>query len=86
MARRPLTPYHSGVTLPHKCAKTYGALAAMNAMVYPGRFLLQHRPLPVHGLGQSVAFTGKDYDVAVVNEPVDQGGSQTVVAKDRVPL
>ena len=43
-------------------------------------------PLAVHGLGEAVALTGKDHDMGVVDEAVNEGGSQAVVPKDGVPL
>lgn len=43
-------------------------------------------PLAVHGLGEAVALAGKDNDVGVVDEPVNEGGSEPVVAEDGVPL
>lgn len=43
-------------------------------------------PLPVHGLGKSVALAGEDDDVGVVDEPVNEGRCEAVVAKDGVPL
>lgn len=43
-------------------------------------------PLAVHGLGEAVALPGENDDVGVMDEPVNEGGSETVVAKDRIPL
>ena len=43
-------------------------------------------PLAVHGLGEAVALPGENDDVGVMDEPVNEGGSETVVAKDGVPL
>lgn len=43
-------------------------------------------PLPVHGLGKAVAFTGEDDNMGVVDEPVNEGRCETVVTKDGVPL
>lgn len=42
--------------------------------------------LPVHGLGEAVAFSRKDDDVGVVDEPVDEGGCEAVVTEDGIPL
>ena len=42
--------------------------------------------LSVHGLGEAVAFAGEDDDMGVVDEPVDEGGGETIIAKDGVPL
>ena len=39
-------------------------------------------PLAVHGLGEAVALAGEDDDVGVVDEPVNEGGSETVLTKD----
>ena len=43
-------------------------------------------PLAVHRLGEAVALAGEDDDVGVVDEPVNEGGCEPVVAKDGVPL
>lgn len=43
-------------------------------------------PLAVHGLGEAVALAGEDDDMGVVDEPVDEGRCEAVVAKDSVPL
>ena len=43
-------------------------------------------PLAVHGLGEAVALAGKDDDVGVVDEPVNEGSCEAVVAEDGVPL
>lgn len=43
-------------------------------------------PLAVHGLGEAIALTGEDNDVGVMDEPVNEGGSETVVTEDGVPL
>lgn len=42
--------------------------------------------LPVHRLGKPVAFAGENHDMGRVNEPVNEGGGQAVIAKDSVPL
>lgn len=42
--------------------------------------------LAEHGLGQAVALPGKDHDVGVVDEPVDERGGKPVVPKYGVPL
>ena len=47
----------------------------------PGR-----SPLAVHGLSKAVALTGEDHNVRVVDQPVDEGRSQAVVAENGVPL
>ncbi len=43
-------------------------------------------PLTVHGLGEAVALPGEDNNMGVVDEPVDEGGGEPVVAEDGVPL
>ena len=43
-------------------------------------------PLAIHGLGEPVALPGKDDDMGVMDEPVYEGGRETVVAEDGVPL
>lgn len=43
-------------------------------------------PLPIHGLGETVALTGEDNDVGVVDEPINEGGCEAVVAEDGIPL
>lgn len=43
-------------------------------------------PLAVHGLGETVTFPGENDDMGVVDQAVNQGGSQTVIAKDSIPL
>ena len=43
-------------------------------------------PLAVHGLGEAVALPGEDDDVGVVDEPVNEGRCEAVVAEDSVPL
>lgn len=43
-------------------------------------------PLAVHGLGEAVALTGEDDDVGVVDEPVNESGSQAIIAENGVPL
>lgn len=50
--------------------------------------LSPHRsgPLPIHGLCESVALTGEDDDVGMVDEPVNESSSEPVIPKDRVPL
>ena len=42
--------------------------------------------LAVHGLGEAVALAGENDDVGVVDEPVNEGGGESVVAEDGVPL
>ena len=42
--------------------------------------------LALHGLGQPVALAGEDYNVGMVDQPVNQRCRQAVVAKDSVPL
>ena len=42
--------------------------------------------LAVHGLGETVALPGKDHNVGVVDETVDEGSGKAVVPKDSVPL
>ena len=50
--------------------------------------LLSHysRPLSVHGLGEAVALPGEDHDMRVVDQAVNEGGSEAVVSKDGIPL
>lgn len=43
-------------------------------------------PLAVHGLGEAVTFSGENDDMGVVDQAVNQGGSQPVIAKDGIPL
>ena len=43
-------------------------------------------PLAVHRLGEAVTFPGENDDMGVVDQAVNQSGSQTVVAKDSIPL
>ncbi len=43
-------------------------------------------PLAVHGLGEAVALPREDDNMGVVDEPVNKGGGEPVVAKDSVPL
>lgn len=43
-------------------------------------------PLAVHGLGEAIALAGEDHNVGVVDQPVDEGGGQAVVAENGVPL
>ena len=43
-------------------------------------------PLAVHGLCEAITLPGEDDDVGVVDEPVNEGGSEAVVAKDCIPL
>ena len=43
-------------------------------------------PLAVHGLGEAIALPGEDDDVGVVDEPVNEGRCEAVVAEDSVPL
>ena len=43
-------------------------------------------PLAVHGLGEAVALAGEDHNVGVVDQPVDEGRSQAVVAENGIPL
>lgn len=47
---------------------------------------LDTRPLAVHGLCEAVALPGEDNDMGVVDEPVNEGGSEAVVTEDGVPL
>src|SRR5699024_2675342 len=42
--------------------------------------------LPGHGLRKTVAFTGENHNMAVVDWPVNQSCRQPVVSKDGVPL
>ena len=42
--------------------------------------------LTVHGLGEAAALAGEDNDMGVVDEPVNEGGSELVVTEDGVPL
>lgn len=43
-------------------------------------------PLAVHGLGETVALAREDDDMGVMDEPVNEGCCEPVVAKDSVPL
>lgn len=43
-------------------------------------------PLALHGLGETVALTGEDYDVGVVDQAVNEGSGEPVIAKNGVPL
>lgn len=43
-------------------------------------------PLTVHGLGEAIALTGEDDNMGVMDKPVNEGGSEPVVAKNGVPL
>ena len=43
-------------------------------------------PLTVHGLGEAVALARENDDMGVVDEPVNEGGREAVVAEDGVPL
>lgn len=43
-------------------------------------------PLAVHGLGKAEALAGENDDMGVVDQAVNQGGSQAVIAKDSIPL
>lgn len=47
---------------------------------------LAPEPLAVHGLGEAVTLAGEDDDMGVMDEPVNEGGGEAVVAKDGVPL
>lgn len=47
---------------------------------------LDTRSLAVHGLGEAVALPRENDDVGVVDEPVNEGGSESVVAEDGIPL
>ena len=42
--------------------------------------------LAVHGLGETVALTGEDRDMGVVDQAVNEGCGETVVTKDGIPL
>ena len=42
--------------------------------------------LPPHGLGQAVALAGEDHDMGVVDEPVNESGSEAVVPEYSIPL
>lgn len=42
--------------------------------------------LAVHGLGETVAFTGEDHDMGVVDQAVNESGGETVISKHSVPL
>ena len=50
--------------------------------------LLSQSPgsLAVHGLGETVALPGEDHDMGVVDQTVNEGGDEAVVAKDGIPL
>ena len=43
-------------------------------------------PLAVHGLGEAVTFAGEDHDMGMMDESINEGGCQAVIAKDSVPL
>ena len=43
-------------------------------------------PLSIHRLGEPVAFAGENHDMRMVNEAVDKGSGEAVIAKDSVPL
>lgn len=47
---------------------------------------LDTSPLAVHGLGKPVALPGEDDNVGVVDEPVNEGRCEPVVAKNSIPL
>jgi len=42
--------------------------------------------LALHGLGKPVALAGKDHNMRMVDQPVNQRCRQAIVAKDSVPL
>ena len=42
--------------------------------------------LAVHGLGEAVTLPGEDHDMGVVDQTVNEGGGEAVVAKDGIPL
>ena len=52
--------------------------------------LIDHAPpccfLAAHGLSQAVALPGENYNVGVVDQPVDESCGKTVVSKNGVPL
>ena len=43
-------------------------------------------PLAVHGLGEAVTISREDHDMGVVDQAVNEGGSEAVVPKDSIPL
>ena len=42
--------------------------------------------LPPHRLGEAVTLTGENYDMGVVDEPVNEGGCQAVISENGIPL
>lgn len=48
--------------------------------------LLDGGSLAIHGLSETVTLAGEDNDMGVVDEPVNEGGSETVITEDGVPL
>ena len=47
---------------------------------------LNTEPLAVHGLGEAVALAGENYDMGMMDEPVNESSCETVVTKDSIPL
>ena len=39
-----------------------------------------------YGLSETVALSGEDDDVGVMHEPVHEGGGETVISEDSIPL
>lgn len=71
----------AGRELPHKPSNAQ----LLAILVYS---LLSQSPgsLAVHGLDETVAFTGEDHDMGVVDQAVNESGGETVISKHSVPL
>lgn len=78
---RPYLEELTGRGLPHKPSNAQ----LLAILVYS---LLSQSPgsLAVHGLGETVAFTGEDHDMGVVDQAVNESGGETVISKHSVPL
>ena len=78
---RPYLEELAGRKLPHKPSNAQ----LLAILVY--RLLSQCAgSLAVHGLGETVALTGEDHDMGVVDQAVNEGGGEAVVPKDSIPL
>ena len=78
---RPYLEELAGRKLPHKPSNAQ----LLAILVY--RLLSQCAgSLAVHGLGETVALTGEDHDMGVVDQAVNEGCSKAVIPKDGIPL
>ena len=71
----------AGRELPHKPSN-----AQLLAILVYSMLSQRTGSLAVHRLGEAVTLPGEDHDMGVVDQAVNEGGSEAVAPKDSIPL